>query len=91
MLWLSWNSSKFHHLTRLDRRQTSTTSSAMTEIVNLKNARKQKARAEAEAKASQNRAAFGRTKTDKKSAKAETEAAIKRIEGHKRDPREQDG
>ena len=38
----------------------------MAEIVNLRQARKQKARAEKEARAAENRVSFGRTKAEKK-------------------------
>jgi hypothetical protein len=56
----------------------------MTEIVNLKRARKAKERAEAEAKAQANRIAHGRTKTEKKLTKARQEAAQRKLDGHKR-------
>jgi hypothetical protein len=56
----------------------------MTDIVNLKRARKAKERAEAEAKAQANRIAHGRTKTEKKLTKAEQEAAQRKLDGHKR-------
>ncbi|MBY0566327.1 MAG: DUF4169 family protein [Hyphomonadaceae bacterium] len=56
----------------------------MTDIVNLKRARKAKERAEAEAKAQANRIAHGRTKTEKKLSKAEQEAAQRKLDGHKR-------
>jgi hypothetical protein len=58
----------------------------VTEIVNLNRARKAKARAAAGAQAAQNRAAFGRTKTQKavgRAAKAKSDTAL---DGHKRDP-----
>ncbi len=56
----------------------------MTDIVNLKRARKAKERAEAEAKAQANRIAHGRTKTEKKLTKAEQEAVQRKLDGHKR-------
>lgn len=56
----------------------------MTDIVNLKRARKAKERAEAEAKAQANRVAHGRTKTEKKLTQAEQEAARRKLDGHKR-------
>jgi hypothetical protein len=56
----------------------------VTDIVNLKRARKAKERAEAEAKAQANRIAHGRTKTEKKLTKAEQEAAQRKLDGHKR-------
>ena len=56
----------------------------MSEIINLKHARKAKARAQADAAAANNRAAFGRTKSEKQQAKAEREAAARKLDGHKR-------
>jgi hypothetical protein len=56
----------------------------MTDIVNLKRARKAKERAEAEAKAQANRIAHGRTKTEKKLTKAQQEASQRKLDGHKR-------
>jgi hypothetical protein len=56
----------------------------MTDIVNLKRVRKAKARDEAAAKAEANRIAHGRTKTEKKQTKAEREAALRKLDGHKR-------
>ena len=57
----------------------------MAEIVNLKRARKHKDRATAEAGAAENRAAFGRTKAEKKLSRAEKDAAQRKLDGHKRD------
>jgi hypothetical protein len=57
----------------------------MTEIVNLKRARKAKARTEAEAQAAANRVVHGRTKAEKRMSKAETEAAKHRLDAHKRE------
>jgi hypothetical protein len=57
----------------------------MSEIVNLKRAKKQRARAEADSKAAANRAAHGRTKAEKTQTHAEGEAAAKRLDAHKRD------
>ena len=57
----------------------------MAEIINLRNARKQKARAAKEAQADQNRALFGRTKAEKLKQAAEKAQAEKHIDGHKRD------
>ncbi|HVY87173.1 MAG TPA: DUF4169 family protein [Caulobacterales bacterium] len=57
----------------------------MSDIVNLKRVRKQRARAEAEAEAAANRVAHGRTKAEKKLTKAEQERAAKAHDGHKRD------
>jgi hypothetical protein len=47
----------------------------MAEIVNLRRARKARARAEAEKQAEANRAAFGRPKAEKRAAKAENARA----------------
>jgi hypothetical protein len=60
----------------------------MAEIINLRQARKNKARAEKEARAEQNRISFGRTKAEKKVTKAEQDLASSRLEAHKRDPDE---
>jgi hypothetical protein len=60
----------------------------MAEIINLRQARKKKARAEKEAHADANRIAFGRTKAAKKLTKAEQELAKSRLDSHKRDDSE---
>ena len=60
----------------------------MAEIINLRQARKNKARAEKEARATENRISFGRTKAEKTPSKAEQDLAKSRPEGHKRDPDE---
>lgn len=57
----------------------------MAEIINLRNVRKQKARAEKETQASENRVLFGRTKAEKLKDAAEKAKAEKHIDGHKRD------
>ena len=57
----------------------------MADIINLRNARKQKARAEKETQAEQNRILFGRTKAEKLKQATEKAQADKHIEGHKRD------
>ncbi|NMA99809.1 MAG: DUF4169 family protein [Phyllobacteriaceae bacterium] len=57
----------------------------MADIINLRTARKQKARAEKEVQASQKRVIFGRTKAEKQKAAAEQRLADKLIDGHKRD------
>ncbi len=56
------------------------------DIVNLRHARKTKARAGQEKKAAANRLAFGRGKAEKALAKTERERAAKSIESHRRDP-----
>jgi hypothetical protein len=57
----------------------------MAEIINLRRARKQKARADREARAAENRIAFGRTRAEKDLTKAERELAAHRLESHRRD------
>jgi hypothetical protein len=57
----------------------------MAEIINLKNARKQKARTAKEMQAAQNRALFGQTKAEKLRQASEKALAEKRIDGHKKD------
>ena len=57
----------------------------MADIVNLKLAKKRKAREEREAEAATNRAKFGRTKDEKQRGKAETEAARRKLDGHRLD------
>lgn len=57
----------------------------MGEVVNLKQFRKAKERKEAESKAEANRLAFGRTKAERDTTKAERERDARRLEGHKLD------
>lgn len=57
----------------------------MAEIINLRQARKQKVRAEAAKTAEQNRISFGRTKTERKLTEAERDKAARHIDGHKLD------
>ena len=57
----------------------------MAEIVNLRQARKRKARAEKEKTAEANRLAFGRTKAEKLGTKLEKARAEKALEEHRRD------
>jgi hypothetical protein len=57
----------------------------MAEIINLRQARKRKTRAGKEAKAAENRVAFGRTKEERRLSEAEKALAERRLEGHKRD------
>jgi hypothetical protein len=57
----------------------------MAEIVNLRQARKQKARTDKDAAAAQNRAAFGRTKAEKQKSSTEKTIADKLVDAHKRD------
>lgn len=55
----------------------------MADVINLRAARKAKARAAATAQAERNRAAFGRTKAEKRTAKLEAEALQKALDGAK--------
>ncbi|HVW91317.1 MAG TPA: DUF4169 family protein [Devosia sp.] len=57
----------------------------MGEIVNLRQARKAKARAGKEAEAAANRAKFGRSKAEKELEAARRKLAERSIEGHKRE------
>jgi Domain of unknown function (DUF4169) len=56
----------------------------MAEVVNLRNIRKQKKRGEKESLANANRAAFGRTKSEKELSKAKLALHKKRLDEHKR-------
>ena len=58
---------------------------SMVEVINLKRARKQKERANAQAAAGANRAAFGRTKAEKKLSQSRADAERRKLDGHKRD------
>lgn len=55
------------------------------DIINLRRVRKEKARAEDKRSAEANRAAFGRTKAEKSVTKAETDAAKRKLDGHRRE------
>jgi hypothetical protein len=55
----------------------------MAEIINLRLARKVRARAQAEAQAQTNRAYFGQTKAEKRRAKDEAERLTRTVEGAK--------
>lgn len=57
----------------------------MAEIINLRTARKRKAREDKSEKAAQNRILFGRTKAEKDLTKAKSEQAEKRLDGHRRE------
>jgi Domain of unknown function (DUF4169) len=61
----------------------------MAEIINLRRARKHKARAEKEARAAENRVKFGRAKEDKRLAEARALLAERRIEAHRRDDKDE--
>jgi Domain of unknown function (DUF4169) len=55
------------------------------DIVNLRRARKAKARAEREKKAADNRLTFGRTKHEKAQTKDERDRATRAIDSHRRE------
>lgn len=55
----------------------------MAEIINLRRARKQKARQEAEAQAEQNRISFGRSKAERRLTEAERDKAARQLDGHR--------
>ena len=57
----------------------------MAEIVNLRQARKARARLEKEAEAAANRIGFGRTKADKRLEAAKKSLEASKLDGHKRD------
>jgi hypothetical protein len=57
----------------------------MGEVINLRQARKTKARADAETSAAHNRAKFGRPNSEKHRTKAEQEAAARKLDGSKLD------
>ena len=57
----------------------------MAEIVNLRSARKAKARADAAQQAERNRQAFGRSKVDRQAAKREKDRVDGIVDGAKRE------
>ncbi len=57
------------------------------EIINLRNVRKQRARAEAGRKAEENRTKFGRTKVARVQENADKTRATKTLDGTKREPK----
>ena len=57
----------------------------MAEIVNLRRARKRKARDDKDIKADENRAIFGRSKSEKKLAEASRKLSNKLLDDHKRE------
>jgi hypothetical protein len=58
----------------------------MADIINLRRARKTKARGEREKQAEANRIEFGRTRSEKEATRAEQERSARAIDAHKRDP-----
>jgi hypothetical protein len=61
------------------------------DIVNLKQFRKQRARAEKEEEASRNRAQFGRTKLERAESAAEVARGAKLLDGARLEPPQNDG
>jgi len=57
----------------------------MAEIVNLRRARKRKARVEKEAQAAENRVRFGRRRAAKRQSDLERERVARDLDGKKRD------
>lgn len=57
----------------------------MGEIVNLRMARKRKARADAAREAEQNRITFGRTKQERELTEAERALEAKKLDAHRRE------
>lgn len=55
----------------------------MAEIINLRRARKQKARTEAEKTAEQNRISFGLSKAERSLAEAERAKSARHVDGHR--------
>ena len=55
----------------------------MADIVNLRQARKRKQRAEKDALADANRIAFGRTKAERSVSEARKDLDARRLEGHR--------
>jgi hypothetical protein len=58
----------------------------MAEIVNLRQARKHKARADKARVAEQNRAAFGRGRDERERQRRLAEQAGRHLDGHRREP-----
>lgn len=58
----------------------------MSKVVNLNKFRKQKARAEADKQAAENRVRFGRSKAEKEREAAVAEEARRRLDQLRRDP-----
>lgn len=59
----------------------------MGEVLNLTKARKARARAADKAEAATNRAAHGRTKPERETSDAQAEASARKLDAHKREPR----
>ena len=57
----------------------------MAEIINLRRARKAKARAEKETEAAENRAKFGRPKEERSQSEAAKDLLDKKLDAHRRE------
>jgi hypothetical protein len=57
----------------------------MAEIINLRRARKAKARAEKEAEAAENRAKFGQRKEERSESEAAKDLLDRKLDAHRRD------
>ena len=57
----------------------------MAEIINLRKARKKKARAEKEAEAAENRAKFGRPKQEQSQTEAAKDLLDRKLDAHRRE------
>ncbi|WP_420333242.1 DUF4169 family protein [Roseibium sp.] len=60
------------------------------EIVNLRQARKRKQRADSEKQAEDNRRKFGRTKAEREAARRRRDELEKKVEGHRLSPSDDD-
>ncbi len=58
----------------------------MTQIINLKRARKAKARRDAAEAAAENRVRFGRTRAETSAGRALADKAARALDGHKLEP-----
>ena len=56
------------------------------DLINLRQARKRKARGDREAEAERNRALHGESKASKQKRQTELNKAVRSLEGHRRDP-----
>lgn len=63
----------------------------MAEIINLRQARKHKARAEKERQAADNRVRFGRTKAERRLSELEKARADRDLDGKRRDGEDEAG
>ena len=59
------------------------------DLINLRQARKARARAEKEAQAAENRAKFGRTKAERQNKSAADDLEQRRLDAHKLDPKKE--